>query len=160
VRAESRTAAQRVRKHLDANIVEIHLVVVEFAPVCDGFLERGDPALQLLECLIRFEFGIALGDRVETRHAGAQLLLGRADRGYVAGRAGLIDRRPRPHHFLERLLFELHVALAGFDQFGQLVMALLEQHVDVRPSRLDVFPKADQSVVDTDEIDDESGDQG
>ena len=42
----------------------------------------------------------------------------------------------------------------------QLVVALFQQHVDVRPGDLDVFAQTHQSVVDADEIDDQCQAQG
>ena len=42
--------------------------------------------LQLLESFVGLELRIVLGHREQPAHAGAQLLLGRADGGDVAGR--------------------------------------------------------------------------
>ena len=151
---------EHIRKHLHPDVIQIHLVVVQFAAVGDGLFEGDDPALQLLERLVALQLRIVLGDCEQPADAGPQLLLRRADGGDIARGAGLIDRRPRPHDFLERFLLELHVAFAGFHQFRQLVVPLLQQHVDVRPRDLDVLAQRDQPVVDADEIDDQGEAQG
>ena len=149
-----------IRKHLHPDVIQIHLVVVQFAAVGDGFFERDDPALQLLEGLVALQLRIVLGDREQPADAGPQLLLRRADGGDIARGAGLTDRGPGPHDLLERFLLELHVALAGLHQFRQFVVPLLQQHVDIRPRDLDVFAQPNESVVDADEIDDQSQAQG
>ncbi|MCY1521898.1 hypothetical protein D9M68_567360 [compost metagenome] len=41
----------------------------------------------------------------------------------------------------------LHVLLAGLHQLGQLVMPLLEQHLDVRPGLAHAMLQANQGVV-------------
>ena len=53
----------------------------------------------------------------------------------------------RLHHFFQGLLLELHVLLAGFHQLGQFVVALFEQHVNIRPGAADVVLECDQSVI-------------
>src|ERR1700733_9146745 len=141
-----------VGKHLHTDVVQIDLVVVELAAVGDGLFEGGDPALQLLEGFIGLELRIILGHREQATDADPQLLLGRADGGYVARSARLTDRCTGTHDFLERVLLELHVALAGFHELGQLVMTLFQQHVDIGPRDLDVFAQVHQSVVDTGDV--------
>ncbi len=142
-----------VREYLHPNIIQVDLVVVEFPAIGDRLFQSGDPALQLLEGLVGLQLRVAFGHCEQPADPGAQLLLGRADGGDIAGCARRAHRGPGAHHLLERFLFELHVPLAGFHQFRQLVVTLLQQHVDVRPGNFDVFPQAYQSVVDADEID-------
>src|ERR1700676_3860300 len=149
-----------VRKHFHADVVQIDLIVVELAAVGDGLFEGGDPALQLLESFIGLELRIALGHREQSADARSQLLLGRTDGGYVAGGARLTDRGARAHYFLERILLELHVALTGFHQLRQLVVALFQQHVDVGPRDLDVFAQVHKSVVDPGDVSDQDNCQG
>ena len=60
--------------------------------------------------------------------------------------------------FCSVALLELLVLLAHLDQLGQLVMALLEQHVDVGPGLGHGVFDADQMVVQADAVDQQHGD--
>src|SRR5262249_52898433 len=59
------------------------------------------------------------------------------------------------HDLFERVALELHVLPAGLNQLGQLVVALLEQHVDVGPGLGNVVLQPDQAVIDDDAIQDQ-----
>ena len=50
-----------------------------------------------------------------------------------------------------------HVALDGAHQLGQLVVPLLEQHVDVAPGPAGLLVQVDQAVVERDEVADGGG---
>ena len=60
--------------------------------------------------------------------------------------------RARLDDLLQGGLLELLVLLAHLDQLGQLVVALLEQHVDVRPCLGDGVLDVDQMVVQADAV--------
>src|SRR5277367_3868830 len=130
---------QDIGEDLHPNVIQIDLVIVELAPVGDGLFQSSDPALQLLESFVGLQLRIAFGYREQPADADAQLLLGRAYGGDISRHAGLADRSSSTHHFLERFLLELHVALASLHQLRQLVVTLFQQHVDIRPCDLDVF---------------------
>lgn len=51
---------------------------------------------------------------------------------------------------MQRVLFELFVLLANLDQFRQLIMALLEQHINVGPSLGDTMFECNQTVIERD----------
>ena len=54
----------------------------------------------------------------------------------------------------------LHVRLARLDQIGKLIVALLEQNVDVRPVLRDRVLEADEIVVDGRDVYNRDGDRG
>ncbi|MNP18248.1 hypothetical protein D3C76_1107210 [compost metagenome] len=79
--------------------------------------------------------------------AGAQAAFGAAQGADVATLAGAGHGIARDDHLLQGLPLVLHVLLAGLHQLGQFLMALLEQHVDVRPGLADAVLEAYQAVV-------------
>jgi hypothetical protein len=45
-----------------------------------------------------------------------------------------------------------HILLAGLDQLGQFVVALLEEHVDIRPGFCGIMLQTDQTVINDDGV--------
>src|SRR5512134_1834600 len=60
-----RARNDQVGKRLDADVVEVHGLVVELAPVGDRLLEFADACLQVLEAAVRLEVRVVLGEREE-----------------------------------------------------------------------------------------------
>ena len=65
----------------------------------------------------------------------------------------------RRDHALQRARFELLVLLADLDQLGQFVVALLEQHVDVRPGLGNSVLDLNQIVIDDNCVDNDHSDE-
>ena len=53
----------------------------------------------------------------------------------------------------------LHVSFYGFDEVGDFVVALLQEHVDVGPGAVVLVPEAHQAVVENDGIDQDARDE-
>jgi len=66
--------------------------------------------------------------------------------------AGRRYGRSRLHDPFQSLLLELHVLFAGFNQFWQFIVPLLEEYINIGPGFLDVFSERYQVVVDFCEI--------
>ena len=108
--------------------------------------------LQGEEVLGRLEFRVTL----DVDHESAQ----RAGKGGfgLAGFGGAVGIHGGGAGFgdgLERAAFVGHVALDGFDEVGNQVVAALELHVDLRPGVVDEVAQVDETVVDGDEPEDE-----
>ena len=101
---------------LDAHVVDIDRLVVKLAAVGDRVFQPGDASLQLLERLIGFQIRILLGEREQAAYARAQAGFGGAQRGNVLRFARRKHARARIDDFLQGVLLEFHVLLAGFDE--------------------------------------------
>jgi hypothetical protein len=53
----------------------------------------------------------------------------------------------------QRLLLVLHISLDGFDQIGDFVVTLLEQHVNIGPGAIVLVAQPHQPVVQDDGVD-------
>src|SRR5688572_15514956 len=104
-----RARHDQVRKCLRADVVQIHPVVVELAPVGDRLLDFRDAALQVRERRVCPERGVILGYGEQTPEARAELFFGSADRRDVLLTLRARDGRPRLHDALECLLLVFHV---------------------------------------------------
>ncbi|MNZ99653.1 hypothetical protein D3C78_1189880 [compost metagenome] len=102
----------------------------------------------MLEALVGLELRVVLRHREQLAEAGAQAALGATEGTDVALLAGAGHRTARGDHRLEGGALVLHVLLAGFHQLGQLIVALAQQHVDVRPGLADPVLETHQGVVD------------
>jgi hypothetical protein len=60
--------------------------------------------------------------------------------------------RPRPHYLFQGVPLVFHVLLAGLDQLWQLIVTLLEQHIDIRPCLADRMLESDEIVVNDDTV--------
>ena len=114
--------------------------------------------------LVRLEVGIAFCDGIEAVEAGSHLVLGGPQGIQVSGTARGVDSAASLHYALERTALVLHVLLADFDELRNFVMALDQQHIDVRPCELHRGTDAHETVIDPDQIayereDEESYDQ-
>ena len=96
------------------------------------------------------ELGVGLCHGEQTSEAGAQLGFRCAQCSEIAGNVGRVHCAASASYAIQRLLLEFHVLLAGLDQLGQLVMTLLEQHVDIGPRSLGAVLVSDQAVIDAD----------
>ena len=53
----------------------------------------------------------------------------------------------------------LHVSFYAFDQVGNFVVALLQQHINVGPGAVVLVAEADQAVVENDGIDQDASNE-
>lgn len=53
---------------------------------------------------------------------------------------------------LEQAGLVLHISSAGIDELDELIVSLLEDHIDVVPRLVDVVPDVNEVVIDTDEV--------
>ncbi|MNN44036.1 hypothetical protein D3C81_1583060 [compost metagenome] len=90
---------------------------------------------------------VVLRQGEQLAEAGSQPAFGTSEGADIATLAGAGHGVARGDHLFQGLALVLHVLLAGFHQLGQLVMALLEQHVDVRPGLADPMLEPHQAVV-------------
>src|SRR5690606_8951929 len=121
--------------------------VVELAPVGDCFLVPGDPLLQRPKLRIGPGVGIRLGDRCDLGYFRAQGTLGAPDRIGARTLLRRYRRRARAGETRQQGSLESRVLPADVDQFRDLVVALLQQHVDVGPGLDDVVLDEHQLVV-------------
>ena len=125
------------RDRRDPRVVAIDLVVVELPAVGDHRLEPLDLVLQVEDVLLGLDRGIRLDDGEQGANRGRGRLgvdgLGRDRFGGGVGGAGA-------GHLGEHFLFERHRAADRGDERRQLVVALLERDVDVRPGLVDPLP--------------------
>ena len=137
----------RVRELFDADIVDIDRFVVQLAPVGNGVFQAGNPLLKLHEIIVGLEFRVGFGNGKNLPEAHAQHSFGLAEGLDILGFACRLNARASFDHSLQRVLFELFVLLANLDQFRQLIMALLEQHINVGPSLGDTMFECNQTVI-------------
>ena len=85
----------QVGERTDADVVQVHGLVVELASVRDAFLEPRDAALQVPEAFVGLQVRVVLGDREQAAESLAKLLLRRADGRDVAACPAPGTRRAR-----------------------------------------------------------------
>ncbi|SST10505.1 Uncharacterised protein [Acinetobacter baumannii] len=132
---------------LDAHVVQVHRLVVQLAAIGDPVLQAADALGKELETFVGLELRVVLGQREELPQAGAQAALGLAQGIHVGALAGAGDGVAGGDDPLQGGTLVLHVLLAGLDQLRQLVMALLEEHVDVGPGLAHGVLQPYQAVV-------------
>ncbi len=102
--------------------------------------------------------GYDFGEREQRAQRRSQRVLGLPRRGRPADPHRSHRTAARLDHLLERLPLVLRVALDGFDQIADQIMASLELHLDVGPCRLRAIAQPDEAVVDAGEHEDHHDD--
>src|SRR3990167_4381303 len=138
---------QHIGELLDTHVVEIDRLVVQLATVGNAVFQTNDALLQVLKALIGLQLRIVLRQCEQLAEAGAQTAFGLAQRAHIGLFPGTGHRLPGGDHPLQGGAFMLHILLAVLDQLGQLLMALLEQYIDIRPGLADSVLQAHQGVV-------------
>jgi len=147
-----------VREILGGIVVPQHGVIERLARERDLVLGSGQLFLELDHVLAGLEIRIGLGQGKKPAESGRQSALGRSqflDRFGVGrvrlgrGEAGLC-RVARLDDILERLALVLHVALDGFDEVRDQVVAPRELHIDLGECVLYPVSLVDQPVVNAD----------
>src|ERR1700692_1593490 len=134
----------------DASVVGVDVVVKKLAAVGDAVFEFADAGLQLEKVFVGLELRIIFGHGKQPpqgagHHRVSLRLLPNAGRVHRRG-TGL-------RHGDQRLLLMLHVTLYRLDQVWDLVVTLLEQHVNVGPRAVVVIAQTHQFVVEDDYVD-------
>ncbi len=124
-------------------------MVEELAPVGDRVLDGGDALLEHAEGRVGLELRVVLGHREQPAQGALDLLV---DRPLLLDGASPLVGGARLRDALQDLPLVGHVALDRLDELGKLVVALLQQHVDVGPRLVDGVFEADQPVVDADAV--------
>ena len=101
-------------------------------------------SISRLNCSLALRLRIVLGDGEQAAER-RRLLVGGGDR--LLGRLRREQPRSRLGDLLEHAFFVAGVALHGFDEVGNQIVAPLQLVLDLRPLRLDRFFLADERVV-------------
>src|SRR6266404_9649209 len=140
----------------DPRVVGVDVVVEKLAAVGDSLLQLRDSILQGQEILVGLELRISFRHNKKRSQSARQqkVCLG------LLWNAGRVHRsRARLGHRLQRLPLIVHVALDACHQVGNLIVALLEQNVDISPGTADFVLQAHQSVVHDDRVNGGTRDQ-
>ena len=128
----------------DARVVAVDLVVVELSAVGDHRLEPLDLVLQVGDVRCRLDVRVALHHREQRSDGGSGRFGGH---GLVVDRGRRGVRRARLGHPGQDVALEGHQTAHRCDQVRQLIVALLQDDVDVRPRLVDPLPERHDSVV-------------
>src|SRR5712692_3148524 len=144
-RLEAEHPGDDVRRELSDLRVEVADGSVVVAPrVLDGVFDLGQCVLELREAFHRAKLRVSLSQGKQLpQRAGEhtlRLALGRGALG-THGAVARVDNR------IERALFVRGVALDGFHDVGNQVVASLELHVNVGPGIVALHLQAHQAVV-------------
>ena len=141
-----------VRNGGNADVEGVHVLVEQAAVRGDLLLEGGNARLELEKVGVGLQVGILFGDRKErAQGAGDHVVRLRFLRGGRGARVGIASL----DYGLQGLLLVLHVPFAGLDQFGQFVVPLLQDHVDVGKRPFDHVLEPHQVVINAHEVGDD-----
>ena len=114
--------------------------------------------MQLHEILVGLQFRVGFRHRKNIAEPHTQHALRLPQRGNILLLARSLHLRTRFDDLLQRGLLEFLVLPAHLDQLGQLVMALFQQHIDIRPRLGNGVFDVDQMVVQGDAVDQQDSD--
>src|SRR6266404_4918675 len=134
----------------DPRVIGVNVVVEKLAAVSDSLLQFGYAILQRQKILVGLEL------RISFRHHKKRSQSARQQEVCLSllRNAGRVHRsRASLGHRLQRLPLVVHVTLDADHQVGNLVVALLEQNVNIGPGAANFVLQAYQSVVHDDRVD-------
>ncbi|MEF8853700.1 MAG: hypothetical protein V5A28_14995 [Haloarculaceae archaeon] len=120
-------------------------------PVGDLVLQGTDTLLELEQILLGAQFGVVLHARTERPKRLPDLLVGR---GFLGGRRGAFGLLAGLDEVRQDLPFVVHVLFGGVDEFGEFVLALFQDDVDVLSGLVGPVVQVDELVVDVDRVGD------
>ena len=145
-----------VGKHFASRVVGHDAVVVGLTGEGDFVFSRSEFLGELHHILVGLEIGVLLGDDHEAGERATQAGLGREQAfhgvaiggvggGRLSGGGGDVARLDDG---FERGALVLHVALGGFDEVGNEIVAALELHVDLSVGVFETVAQGDEGIVD------------
>jgi len=148
-RAGGSPSRYSVLKLRDPDVVDGDALVEQLAPVRDARLECADPRHDSREQGARLEVGVRLPGDAQAPQLPVQRVL---REGFLLDRGGLVVSGPQSSEAVQAVVLVPDIALDRVDEVRQLVVPLLQEHVDVAPRLVDVVPHLDEAVVHRDHI--------
>ncbi|ENN89004.1 hypothetical protein RHSP_02688 [Rhizobium freirei PRF 81] len=140
-----------VRESLDLDVQIARCTVVIAARHLDLVFRRLQRLLQLDEARIGLQVGIGFGNGHQAAKRLAEDAFGCGTAGDIACRHGL-GRIARLGDFDQRLVLMAGIAFDRLDQIGNEIGAALQLHVDAGPCFLRNLARANEPIVDEDDI--------
>ena len=131
-------------EHLDLVVELEYRIVITLAHGADAVFRVGEFPLELEEVGVGLEVGVVFDHDIEVAESLAQLAFGL---GLVAHTLCVLREVTGLGDVFEGIALVGHVALGGFDEVGDEVVAALEDYIDLGPGFFNAIAQAHEAVI-------------